>query len=173
MKKQKIINVIFWGIFILYLILMLGIVFMRVGMNSNSINFIPFKSIAEGINVYDGIRYRLIDDQVWGNVVIFVPAGIYLMVLNKKSSILKALLTIFFISLSIEIIQYVFRIGASDIDDIILNCLGGGIGILIYLLLEKLFKTKEKIKKVITIASLCVGVPILIIVLLLIFVNYM
>ena len=79
---------------------------------------------------------------------------------------------IFLISLSIEIIQYAFRIGASDIDDIILNCLGGGIGILIYLLLEKLFKTKEKIKRAITIASLCVGVPILIIVLLLIFVNY-
>jgi Glycopeptide antibiotics resistance protein len=172
MKQQKITNAIFWGMFILYLILMLGIVFMRVGMNSNSINFIPFKSIVEGINVYDGIRYRLIDDQVWGNVVIFVPAGIYLMVLNKKNSILKALLTIFLISLSIEIIQYVFRIGASDIDDIILNCLGGGIGILIYLLLEKLFKTKEKIKRAITIASLCVGVPILIIVLLLIFANY-
>ena len=84
MKQQKIINAIFWGMFILYLILMLGIVFMRVGMNSNSINFIPFKSIAEGINVYDGIRYRLIDDQVWGNIAIFVPAGIYLMVLNKK-----------------------------------------------------------------------------------------
>ena len=172
MKQQKIINAIFWGIFILYIILMLSIVFMRVGMDANSINFIPFKSIAEGINVYDGIRYRLIDDQVWGNVAIFVPAGIYLMVLNKKSSILKALLTIFCISLGIEIIQYVFRIGASDIDDILLNCLGGGIGILIYWLLEKLFKTKGKIKKVITIASLCVGVPILIIVLLLVFVNY-
>jgi Glycopeptide antibiotics resistance protein len=172
MKQQKIISAIFWGMFISYLMLMLGIVFMRMGMNSNSINFIPFKSIAEGINVYDGIRYRLIDDQVWGNVVIFVPAGIYLMVLNKKSSILNALLTIFLISIGIEIIQYAFRIGASDIDDIILNCLGGGLGILIYLLLEKSFKTKEKIKKVITIASLGVGVPILIIVLLLIFVNY-
>ena len=133
MKQNKAINIIFWIIFIFYLILMLGLLFLsRSGMDSNNINLIPFKSIAEGINVYNGIEYRLVDDQVWGNIVIFIPAGIYLMVLSKKSSILRSLLIVFLISLGIEIVQYVFKIGASDIDDIILNCLGGIIGILIY-----------------------------------------
>ena len=163
MKQNKIINIMFWGIFTFYLILMLDLLFLRVGMDTNSINLIPFKSITEGINVYDGFRYRLADVQVWANVLIFIPAGIYFMVLKKKNSVLKTFLMVFLVSLGVEIIQYLFRIGASDIDDIILNCLGGIIGILIYCLLAKLFKSKEKTKKIITIISACVGLPVLII----------
>jgi len=172
MKQDKIINGMFWGIFIFYLILMIEVLFIRVGMDSHNINFIPFKSIAEGINVYDGIRYRLVDMQVWGNVLAFIPAGIYLMILIKKSPVLRSLLTVFLLSLGIETAQYIFRVGASDIDDIILNCLGGIIGIFIYCLLEKLFKTKEKTKRVITIISVCIGVPVLIVALIIVYVNY-
>ena len=35
-------------------------------------------------------------------------------------------------SIAIEVLQYVFKRGASDIDDLILNTAGGLIGILIY-----------------------------------------
>ena len=158
--------------FAFYIFLMLMILFLRPGMDSNNINLIPFKSIAEGINVYDGIRYRLIDEQVWGNVLIFIPSGIYIMILRKKSSIPKSMLTIFLLSLSAEVMQFIFKIGASDIDDIILNCLGGIIGILIYCLLKKLFKTNKKIKNAVAVASICVGAPILILGVLLFIVNY-
>ena len=173
MKENKIINVVFWGIFIFYLILMVMILFIRVGMDSSNINLIPLKSIRECINVYDGIRHRLIDDQVWGNVLIFIPAGLYIMIFSEKSAVPKTLLLTFSLSLGIEIIQYIFKVGASDIDDIILNCLGGIIGVLVYLLLEKIFKTKEKIKKSIAIISLCVGVPVLALLLVLFCVNYL
>ena len=172
-KQNKVINIIFWVIFVFYLILMIDLLLTsKIGLESRSINFIPFKSIAEGINVYDGFRYRLIDVQVWGNVLIAIPAGIYVMFLSKKDSFLRALLTVFLLSLGIEIIQFIFKIGASDIDDIILNCLGGVVGILIYYLLKKIFKTKEKTKRGITIISLCVGIPVLIITIILIIVNY-
>ena len=109
---------------------------------------------------------------MWGNILIFVPAGIYAMILRKKSSIFKAFLTLFLMSLSVEVIQYTFRIGAGDIDDVILNSLGGIIGILIYCLLKRVFKTKEKVKKILTILSLCVGVFIFILATLLFIRNY-
>ena len=172
MKRNKAIDVMFWVIFVFYLILMSGILFLRPSSDFTGINLIPFKSILAGINVYNGIRYTLVDDQIWGNVLIFVPAGIYTMILGKKNSIPKTMLVIFLISLAVEIIQYIFKIGASDIDDIILNCLGGFIGVLIYRLLEKLFKTKEKTKNAVTIISLCIGAAVFLLVLILVLVNY-
>ena len=156
----------FWGMFVFYVILLISVLFLRVEMESTSVNLIPFKSIAGGIS------YQFVDVQVWGNVVLFIPLGIYLMILGKKSSVPKALLTIFLSSLGIEVIQYVFRIGASDVDDLLLNCLGGILGILIYWILEKWLKTKEKVKRTVTVMSLCVGVPLLIITVLLFYVNY-
>lgn len=45
-------------------------------------------------------------------------------------------------SLSFEILQYIFAIGATDITDLIGNTLGGMIGIGIFYMCYKLFKNK-------------------------------
>jgi len=47
------------------------------------------------------------------------------------------------ISLFVEIIQYIFGLGASDIDDVILNCSGGLIGILSYKVLALFVRNDE------------------------------
>jgi len=44
----------------------------------------------------------------------------------------------------VEIIQYIFKVGATDIDDVILNGIGGLIGIIIYKILELIFKGKTR-----------------------------
>ena len=108
---------------------------------SYSNNFIPFKEI---------LRYKLTSHlfyrNVIGNIAVFIPFG-YLItdsiyMLTKKSNIYMSLIYIIITSLSIEIIQ--MFIGRSfDIDDIILNTLGGLIGILIYKLLH-LFTRRKK-----------------------------
>lgn len=67
---------------------------------------------------------------------------------------------VFIGSLIIEVIQYRFTLGATDIDDIILNVMGGLIGIFIYQLCKKLFKTEEKIQSVIATLSFLVGIPV-------------
>ena len=165
MTKSKTINLLFWGILTFYLLLMCGILFFlfrpEIGVGYTSVNLVPFKSIMEGINIHDGIRYRMVDEQVWANIVLFIPAGIYLMVLRKKNAIVPAFFMIFLMSLGTELIQYVCRIGVSDVDDIILNCLGGLLGILAYRLLEKICKTKEKAKRIVTYLSVLVGLPVL------------
>jgi glycopeptide antibiotics resistance protein len=61
------------------------------------------------------------------------------------------MLPIFGVSILFEIIQFIFGLGASDITDLINNTLGGVIGILIYFILNKIFKSDLKLNKVINI----------------------
>lgn len=60
---------------------------------------------------------------------------------------------IFIVSLFVEIIQGIFGIGASDIDDIILNCLGGFIGILGYKFFLFILRDEKKAHAAIAILS--------------------
>lgn len=74
---------------------------------------------------------------------------------------------VFSVSLSIEILQYVLSIGITDVDDIILNALGGILGILMYRLLAHWLKDPKKIRRFITISSSVIAVPLLFLIILL------
>lgn len=64
------------------------------------------------------------------NVVLFVPIGVLLkrLLSYQPFPLRKTLLIAAGISLAIETTQYVFRLGFSDIDDLILNVAGAWIG---------------------------------------------
>ena len=64
-------------------------------------------------------------------------------------------------SLFVEVIQGIFAIGAPDIDDINLNCLGGLVGILGYKLLLLLVVDDKKVRTVIIRLFSIVGLPVL------------
>ena len=55
----------------------------------------------------------------------FILIGLYIANFMKQFHFGKALGAIIGTSLGIEIIQYIFKRGASDIDDLLLNTLGG------------------------------------------------
>lgn len=55
----------------------------------------------------------------------------------------KAILIGFVFSLSLEMCQLLFQIGATDITDLITNTSGTAIGVYLYKLFVKLFKTKR------------------------------
>ncbi|HBG0351778.1 TPA: VanZ family protein, partial [Clostridioides difficile] len=74
--------------------------------------------------------------------------------LNKKTIIIAIIL----VSLAFELTQYIFALGSSDIDDVILNSLGGIIGITIYINMNKLFPNDIKRFKAIIGTSLVLGV---------------
>lgn len=64
-----------------------------------------------------------------GNVGLFVPVGFLLVIaLWPRHPIRVAALTGFLISLTIEVAQFVFARGYSDIDDVIFNTLGAALG---------------------------------------------
>ncbi|MDD3271914.1 MAG: VanZ family protein [Syntrophomonadaceae bacterium] len=64
------------------------------------------------------------------------------------------------ISLLVEIIQYIFGLGVSDIDDVILNTFGGLVGILSYKVLTLIFKNDEKVRVIIVMLATIVAIPV-------------
>ncbi|MGE5627397.1 MAG: VanZ family protein [Solirubrobacterales bacterium] len=125
-----------------------------------SINLIPFHSIMKYLSGSTVNLKRFAFSNLGGNILIFVPLGTYLPLFKKDKRVINNLFFIFIVSLIVEIIQGVFAIGASDIDDIILNSFGGFLGILFFKLLLSLLGDDKKIRTIISLLSV-LGLPIL------------
>ena len=80
--------------------------------------------------------------EVYNNIIIFIPLGIYICMLKNKWSFMKKVFSIISLTLTFEIMQFVLAIGRSDITDILANTLGGIIGIGIYKLLFMILKQR-------------------------------
>ena len=123
--------------FIIYIIgLFYVVTFQDVSWSTS--NFIPFKEI---------LRYEIFSDlffrNVIGNMIMFIPYGFfisYFLKIDKKRIVfILSLIT----SLTIEITQLIIG-RVFDVDDILLNLLGGFCGYLIYRILSKI---KNKLPK--------------------------
>lgn len=120
------------ALFCLYLDLLssvtgLPILYDMVFLSEGYINIIPFS------HTVNGVGYVL-------NVLLFVPLGILVPLAWEKYRGLKQTVMIgFAFSLFVEVVQ-LFNYRISDIDDLIMNGLGTGLGYGFYLLLAKRFK---------------------------------
>lgn len=112
-----------------------------------NINLIPFH---ESVIV----NSRIDLSEIYDNVLVFVPFGLYVSMLKNNWTFLKKVALIASVSLAYEVLQFIFAIGASDITDLIGNTFGGIIGIGIYFVLRKLFKTDLKTNKILNIVAL-------------------
>lgn len=109
--------------------------------NWSSSNFIPFKEM---------FRYklgsRLFLRNVVGNVIMFLPYGFFLHYFIRKSNDKLALMLITLLSFTIEFTQ--LCIGrVFDVDDIILNILGGMIGYYFFYYLNSIRERFPKVLK--------------------------
>jgi glycopeptide antibiotics resistance protein len=84
---------------------------------------------------------------IYGNVLAFVPLGFFLPALcgMRKRGVL-VVLSCFTLSLMVETIQLVCRLGSFDVDDLFLNTCGGLLGYLIYMLCYRMARIKKKRK---------------------------
>ncbi|WP_445491178.1 VanZ family protein [Niallia sp. 03133] len=118
-----------------------------------SYNFIPFKEIIDEWNTIDSFHLSLLTDNLIGNILAFMPMGFFIpLLLNKQLSFINMLMLSFLISCIIEFLQLIFSIGVCDINDTILNSIGGGTGYCFYVFYSFLFrkntskyKTKSRI----------------------------
>ena len=98
-------------------------------------NFIPFNTITFYIkSIFDGsINPDIPIINLSANLLMFLPAGLYLPYYTKRIKTIKSCVIIMLIILLfIELIQFFTRRGSFDIDDLILNILGVVIGYLIW-----------------------------------------
>ncbi|WP_283591897.1 VanZ family protein [Clostridium butanoliproducens] len=103
------------------------------------------------------------------NIIIFVPLGILIEIVNKKSSMIRNVIYILLFSLFIEVSQSILAVGATDITDLLTNTLGGILGILIYTNLRKVFNS-EKLDVVLIVIGIVILVLTTVLLLFLVFV---
>lgn len=165
MKKNNITYILF----IVYFIVLFWILLFKLGVHFSSmgkisrINLIPFSKPSMSHGKIDFSEMIL-------NVLIFVPLGLYAGILFERWVFVKKLLLFFLISLIIEVLQFVFRLGAADITDIITNTLGGIIGLMIFKLIEKLLTNSAQAHKFINIIA-TIGTVLIILFLILLKTN--
>lgn len=163
--RKKIISILFYMMLIVYAVLMLDLLF-RFDLILNgsrridrSYNLIPFRTILEYSS--PNVSRSIVAINLLGNIAVFVPYGLYLQTLRKTKRIGTGFLTVLGTSILIELIQFAFGLGVCDIDDVILNGIGGLLGILLYQALLKMTKNEDKVKTIATILSLLLGLPFL------------
>lgn len=143
--------------FILYVLLLYYIVTFQDN-NYGTNNFIPFREIFR----YD-ISSKLFIRNVLGNILLFVPFGIFATrYIKNKKAYLTVILT-FLVSCSIEFAQSLIG-RTADIDDVILNTLGGLLGFLLYKFSDNFFNKLPKfVKNQIFLDILCLIIILIII----------
>lgn len=105
-------------------------------------NLTLFKTIRMYIRYYDRLNGF---DNLFGNVIAFMPLGVLIpMAFPEMKRFFVILLHSFWLSLCIELFQLVSHFGAFDVDDILLNTLGGVLGFALYLLFRRIFHKAEK-----------------------------
>lgn len=91
-------------------------------------NFTPFKTIYFYLYLAD-INLNIRIENLVGNIIGFAPFGFILPLLAKRlQKVSTVTLATFCLSLTFELLQLVFEFGSFDVDDLILNTLGGILG---------------------------------------------
>ncbi|MDO4476065.1 MAG: VanZ family protein [Lachnospiraceae bacterium] len=102
-------------------------------------NLVPFREIRRFIQYAELIGMKNVLINLVGNVVGFCPFGAILPILYRKlrSGWRMIGLTALF-SVGMELIQLLTRVGSCDIDDVILNTLGGAIGFCVFAVCDRM-----------------------------------
>ena len=140
-KKRLILHKEIKMLFFIFYILLLYYVVTFQDNNYGTNNFIPFKEIFR----YN-ITSRLFLRNVLGNIILFIPLGIFSSYYIKNKTFIPIFFISFIVSCSIEFAQSMID-RTADIDDVILNVLGGILGYIIYKYANKLSLKLPKFTK--------------------------
>ena len=131
---------IFYLFFLMYILLLFQIVtFEDTNVAVDMNNLVPFKEI---------LRYklgsRLFFKNVIGNIVLFIPYGLFASMYTKIEKPFHAVCLVLFASVIVEVTQAMIG-RVFDIDDIILNVTGGILGFGIYSLVSTIGDSIPKV----------------------------
>ncbi|MCI8565113.1 MAG: VanZ family protein [Lachnospiraceae bacterium] len=98
-----------------------------------SYNLVLFREIARFIRYRDRLGMKAVFWNLGGNVLCFMPFGFFLPLISKNVDrwYLSVLLSLY-LSLLIELTQLFLKVGSFDVDDLLLNTIGGLLGFLVY-----------------------------------------
>lgn len=86
--------------------------------------------------------------EVMENLIIFIPFGLYAKMANIDNK--KAILFGLIFSFLLELFQFLFKLGVSDITDLLTNTLGTAAGVYLHALLIRVFRNPEAVNRFLT-----------------------
>lgn len=134
-KKLRIAGKCLFVIYVLFVVyfLLLSDVYGRTGeMQEYHYNLVLFKEIKRFWNYREKIGLFRAATNLLGNVVIFMPFGFFMAMASKSRSIFTVTSYSFGLSLLIEVVQLLTKVGRFDVDDLLLNTAGGILGYVIF-----------------------------------------
>ncbi len=157
-RRELAFSILLYAVFGFYLLLLAAILF-RSYVGERSLNLIPFQTIGGYLADLAGAAHlrAFALQNLLANIVIFVPLGVYAVLLNRDKRVWKNLLIVLGATVLAEAVQTVFKLGHGDIDDVILNCLGGLLGILFCKGLYRLCGDEGRTRRVVAVAAPVIG----------------
>lgn len=108
-------------------------------------NLILFKEISRFITYRETLGTAAVVLNLFGNIAAFIPLGAILPVMHRRfRSLLYMTLLTFEFSLVVETIQLVCKVGSFDVDDLLLNTIGGILGYLIFEIMDRIRRHRDE-----------------------------
>ena len=150
-------------LFVAYLLVLIKLLFFKVRLAFSSLdisrtqsasvkevykeaNFVPFRSIRHYASRHEAYLVGVLN--IVGNVLLFLPMGYFLPLFFKRiNSAPRLAAVVALTSLFVEVTQLLTKTGQFDIDDVILNTVGGVIGYFIFTATKQWFNDNKKPRK--------------------------
>lgn len=110
-------------------------------------NLIPFREIRRFLTHRDALGSEAVLLNIVGNVVAFMPFGTFLPIFSERCRKLwRTVYYSFELSLVVELLQLISRVGSFDVDDLLLNTVGGLLGFLVFALAAHVWRGRIRDK---------------------------
>lgn len=139
-KKAKIIRAFGKVLFISYVGFLIYFLFLAEWYGRTEIseeyryNLELFKEIRRFITYREQLGMFVVAANLLGNILIFVPYGFFVSMAGRRRGFFKTFFFSMFLSLAVETVQLITRVGSFDVDDILLNTVGGVLGYIVFVL---------------------------------------
>ena len=97
-------------------------------------NLVLFKEIKRFWNYRDQVGLFAMFTNLFGNVIIFMPFGFFMPMASRRRSFFSTVFYSFGLSLCVETFQLITKVGSFDVDDLLLNTIGGLAGYVIFVI---------------------------------------
>lgn len=140
-------------LFVLYIIfvfyfLLISEIYGRTGeMQEYHYNLVLFKEIRRFWNYREQLGMFATVTNLLGNVLIFLPFGFFMAMASKYRSFMSTVIYSLALSLTVEISQLFMKVGCFDVDDLLLNTIGGMLGFIAFTVCNVIRRNYAKKKR--------------------------
>ena len=132
-RKAKIIRAFGKVLFLLYVIFLIYFLFVAEWYGRTEVAE-EYREIRRFLTYREELGTFAVFANLLGNILIFVPYGFFISMASRSRGFFKTLLCSMLLSLGVEIVQLFTRVGSFDVDDILLNTIGGVLGYIVFVI---------------------------------------